>query len=297
MIHVNHGHGHHHTGPPAARANAGKRALIWALALNTAFLVVEAAVGFYTGSLALLSDAVHMVGDVGSLAMALGAAHLAAQYATSQRSFGFARAEVLAAFLNSLVLVGAVVFIVAEAVERIRVGTPEVTPLPVFIVGGVGLAINLGSGYALFRADGENLNIRGALFHMMADALGSLGAVIAALFMMAGWQIADPIASLVIGALVLFSAIVLLKASAEVLLQFAPNTIDVSEVRRSLSQIEKVVDIHDLHCWSLDGQEVILTAHIVIEGQEGDAIREAAATLLEREYSIAHATLQIETVE
>ena len=295
MIPVNHGHGHHHTGPPPEKVQAAKRALVWALVLNTTFLIAEAVVGFYTGSLALLSDAVHMVSDVGSLAMALGAAHLATQYATSQRSFGFARAEVLAAFLNSLVLVGAVVFIVAEAVERIRVGIPEVTPMPVLIVGSLGLMINLGSAYGLFRADGDNLNIRGALLHMMADALGSLGAVVAALCMMAGWQIADPIASLLIGALVLVGAITLLKASAEVLLQFAPNTVDVSEVRTRLVGLDKVDDVHDLHCWSLDGEEVILTAHLVIQGDDGIAVREAAAALLETEYQIAHSTLQIET--
>ena len=290
-----HGHGHHHSGGEKKKGESARRALWWALVLNGSFLVVEAVVGFYTGSLALLSDAVHMLNDVGALSLALGASYLATKVATPNRSFGFIRAEVLGAFVNSVALVVAVVFIFIEAVERLLGGTPDIAPIPVLIAGVVGLIINLGSAYALYRSDQTNLNIKAALMHMLADAIGSVGAILAAIFIWNGIAIADPIASMFIALLVLSGAVFLLRDSARVLLQFAPRHLDVAEVYEALISLPKVIGVHDHHCWTLDGEEVILSAHLVVSDRETfEAVRAEASELLRNQYNISHSTIQME---
>ena len=271
---MSHNPPHQHTD---AATRAAVRALTAALVLNGGFLIVEAGLGWWTGSLALLSDAAHMVSDVGALALALGATHLAQRAASPNRSFGFLRAETLGAFVNGLALIVACGFIFFEATDRLLHGAPDVAPWPVLIAGVIGLAINLGSAWALHRAGHGNINIRGALLHMMADALGSAGAIGAAVFLWFGVAVADPIISLFIGALVLWGAWRLLREATAILLQFAPPGVKVSAVDEALRSLEGVSDVHELHCWTLDGQEAILSAHIVgVPGTSPSELRTAA---------------------
>lgn len=283
----------HQHGQPAYKAAI--RALTAALVLNGGFLIIEAGLGWWTGSLALLSDAAHMVSDVGALILALGATHLAQRAASPNRSFGFMRAETLGAFVNGLALVVACGFIFYEAIDRLTHGAPHVQAWPVLAAGIVGLAINLGSAWALHRADGDNINIRGALLHMMADALGSAGAIAAAVFLWFGIQVADSIISLFIGALVLWGAWRLLREATYILLQFAPAGVKVHAVEEALRGIEGVADVHELHCWTLDGQEAILSAHIVGDkGTSPTALRTQAEALLHETFGVHHTTLQVE---
>ena len=293
-----HGHGHGHAHGHGGNGTDARRALLVTLLLNGGFLVVELLVGLATNSLALLSDAVHMLGDVGALGLALGAAQLARRPADDRMTFGLVRAETLGAFINGLAMVGACAYIVYEAVERATSGPPEVPGLPILVVGAIGLAINLASAWVLWRSHRDSLNIRGALIHMVADALGSLGAVVAALFVMAGQPIADPIASLVIVALVAYGTWAILRDSGRVLLQLPPRGLDVDRLRVALGGVVGVAGVHDLHVWTLDGVNVILTAHLTTAvDADPSAVRRAAAAALHDDHGIAHATLQIEVCE
>lgn len=284
------GHGHDH-------GAAARTALKWALILNGGFLVIEAAVGFVTGSLALLSDAAHMVGDVGAIGLALAAAHISRTGATPDRSYGLARAEVLGAFVNGLALIVACGFIFDSAARRLTSGPPEVDAMPVLVVGIIGLAINLGSAWFLWRAGSDNLNVRGALLHMAADALGSVGAIVAAVLLARGIYAADAVVSILIGLLVLWSTWGLLRDAGRVLLQFAPPGTDAHDVRSALLGVEGVVDVHHLHVWTLDGHRAILTAHLVCEdGTPPDTMRERAEAMLRERFEISHSTLQAESL-
>ncbi len=288
-----HGHGHHRAvgGDPAAT----RRALKWSLGLNGAFLVVEIGIGLATGSLALLSDAAHMLSDVAALALALGAAHLATRAASPSRTWGYLRAETLGAFVNGIALVVACGFIFWEAIERLIAGAPHVAAGPVLVVGVIGLVINLGSAWWLWRADRENLNVRGALIHMLADALGSVGAIGSALFLMAGVRAADPVLSLLIGGLVLWSTWGLLRDSGRVLLQFAPAGLSADEVGAALMEVEGMRSVHDVHLWTLDGQHPILSAHLVgARGEHPAPLRQRATARLRERFGIDHTTLQVE---
>ena len=190
--------------------------------LNGGYLIVEAVAGWMSGSLALLSDAAHMLSDVGALALAWGASQLAATVARREHTFGLRRAEIVGAFVNALTLLAACGWIAFEAIQRLIEGPPEVGGLAVLVVAIIGLFVNLGSAWVLHRSDPHNLGVRGALMHMLADALGSVGAIVAALFLMAGVAAADPIVSLAIAGLILAGTWGLLRDSGRVLLQFPP---------------------------------------------------------------------------
>jgi len=287
--HAHHSHGH---GPGHAHSagDRGRRALTWALILNGSFLVIEGTVGLMTNSLALLSDAAHMLSDVAALVMALAAAKIARREPMPHQTFGLVRAEVMGAFLNGLALLGACVWIVAEALERLG-EPPEVPGMPMLVIGGLGLAINLGSAWGLWRSDRDNLNVRGALVHMLADALGSAGAMVAAVLVMGGLWIADPIVSLFIALMVLYGAWSVLRDSGRVLLQLPPPKADVAGMREALNELEGVCCIHDLHVWTLDGNAPIVTAHLVADRPN---VQAAARKLLLENFGVRHATLQVE---
>lgn len=289
-----HGHTHGHAHAHGA-ADATRRALTVALVLNGIFLVVEAGLGAITGSLALLSDAAHMLSDVGALALALGAAWLSQGAASPGRSFGWRRAETLGAFTNAIVLLGACVWLFTEAVSRLAGTPPEVSPTPVLIAGVLGLAINLGSALALWRADRGNLGVRAALTHMLADALGSVGAILSALLLYRGIWAADALVSLFIGGLVLWSTVSLLREAGAVLLQFAPSGVSAEDVTATLRTLPGVADVHHLHIWTLDGRTAVLSAHLVPSpGQGPDALRLTAESLLLDRFDIHDTTLQVE---
>ncbi len=287
------GHAHAHTtGSSGARV---RRALRWSLALNGLFLVVEAGVGFWSGSLALLSDAAHMVSDVSGLALALVVAELARRPASSGRTFGLVRAEVLGAFVNALLLVGACLLLGSQAIGRLASGVTEFHAHPVLIVGVLGLVINLGSAWLLHRSDRDNLNVRGALIHMLADALGSLGAIIAAvLASVFDMHAADPVLSLLICALILYGAWGVLRDSTRVLLDFVPADLPQERVEAALREIGGVHAIHELHLWST-GSRTMLTAHLVPElGADPTQLLTRAEHVLRGHLGIHHTTIQID---
>jgi len=290
---MSHDHPHPH---PSSRSASVRRALTWALVLNGIFLVVEATIGLLTGSLALLSDAAHMVSDVAALALALGAAALATRAADSRRSYGFHRAEVLGAALNGLAMLIVVGLIGKEAVVRLLGEAPHVLAWPVLVAGVVGLAINLGSAWWLARADRDNLNVRGALVHMRADALGSVGAIVAAGGLWLGWPAAEAVVALAVAALVLWGTVRLLRDAVCVLMDFAPHGEDGEVIGRGLGAVDGVAGVHDVHLWTLDGRERLVTAHLVRrDGACADDILREAHALLASEHGVRHATLQVET--
>jgi cobalt-zinc-cadmium efflux system protein len=285
-------HPHHHG---ARQVDAGVRALWWSLALHGGYMLVEAGVGWWSGSLALLSDAAHMASDVGGLVVALGAAQLARRAPDASHTFGLRRAETLGALLNGLLLVGAAAWIVYEAVHRLAAGIPEIPGVPVLLVAAIGLGVNVGSAVLLWRSGADDLNVRGAIVHMAADGLGSVGALVAAGFVIAGFSVADPIVSVLISALVLYGAWTILRDAVRVLMQLPPAGFDVPEVVAALAALPGVVNVHDLHCWTLDGASCIVTAHVVVDDDhEPDEVRRAALALLESKHQVEHATLQVE---
>lgn len=287
--HGHHGHDHGHGGTDT------RKALSWALGLNAGFLVIEAGVGWWADSLALLSDAAHMLSDVGALVLALASAQLARRRPNIKMTFGLQRAETLGAFINGLTLLLASGWIIWEATKRLTEGPPDVAGMPVLIVGSIGLAINLGSAWFLYRSDRDNLNIRAALMHMLADALGSVGAVVAAILVMTGVDAADAVVSLFIAALILWGTWSVLRDSGRVLMQLPPAGLDVRKVQRRLAALDGVAQVHDLHAWTLDGQATIMTAHLVAaEGTDSEGLRRSALEALEHDFSITHATLQVE---
>ncbi len=283
-------------GPPE-RSSAVRRALRLSLALNGGYMLVELIVGFTSGSLALLSDAAHMFSDTAALLLALIVAELAQRPAIPKRSFGLLRAEALGAFTNGLLLLGACGLIAFHAIERLAGDPPPFPALTVMIVAAIGLVINLGSAWLLARSDRHNINVRGALAHMLADALGSVGALLAA-FLAWGWgmHFADPLISLGIAALVLFTTWRVLRDACHALLDFAPREVDPSQIRTALENIEGVAAVHELHLWGM-GRQTVLTAHLVTTpGIASRVLLGRAEALLREDLGIAHTTIQIDDV-
>jgi cobalt-zinc-cadmium efflux system protein len=258
-------------------------------------MVVEVVGGVLTGSLALLADAGHMLSDVISLGVALLASWLAGRPAVGQRTFGFQRAEILAALANGIALAAVAVWIVAEAIGRLR-HPPDVAGAGVLAIAAAGLAVNVASAGALSRGRAGSLNVSAAMRHVLADALGSAGVMVAAVVILAtGWEAADPVASLAIAALVLFGALGILRDAGRVLLEAAPRDVDVERVGRAMAAAPGVVEVHDLHVWTITSGFPALAAHVVVGADEDcHARRHELDQLLHEEFGIEHTTLQVE---
>ena len=267
------------------------------LALTASFTVAEVVGGLLTGSLALLADAGHMLSDNLSLGLALFAAWLAGRPATPERSFGYQRAEILAALLNGMTLVAISVWIFVEAYSRLR-EPPEILGGPMLVIAALGLLVNAAGAMILSRSGGSSLNVQGALRHVVADALGSVGVMVAALLIiLTGWRYADPLVSAAIGLLILASSWSLLRDSTNILLEATPRGIDAEQVGRSMADAEGVVEVHDLHIWTITSGFPALSAHVLV-GQSEDchARRRDLEALLASEYGISHTTLQVDHV-
>ena len=267
------------------------------LALTASFTVAEVVGGLLTGSLALLADAGHMLSDNLSLGLALFAAWLAGRPATPERSFGYQRAEILAALLNGMTLVTISVWIFVEAYSRLR-EPPEILGGPMLVIAALGLLVNAAGAMILSRSGGRSLNVQGALRHVVADALGSVGVMVAALIIiLTGWRYADPLVSAAIGLLILASSWSLLRDSTNILLEATPRGIDAEQVGRSMADAEGVVEVHDLHIWTITSGFPALSAHVLV-GQSEDchARRRDLEALLASEYGISHTTLQVDHV-
>ncbi|HEU6445549.1 MAG TPA: cation diffusion facilitator family transporter [Gaiellaceae bacterium] len=278
----------------AVRAR-NRRVLAFVLALTAAITVLEVVGGILTGSLALLADAVHMLSDNLALALALVAIWLAGRPSTPQRTFGYQRAEVLAALLNGLVLVGLAIWIFVEAFRRLS-DPPDVLGGWMLAVATVGLVGNLAAAAVLARTAHSSLNMQAALRHVVADALGSAGVVVAALVVLTtGWRYADPAVGALIAVLVLASSWSVLRDSVHILLEGTPKGIDAGALGRRLSAMPGVVDVHDLHVWTITSGFVSLSAHVLVEpGDDCHARRRELERLLADEYGIEHTTLQVD---
>lgn len=272
-----------------------RRVLTVVLGLTLAFTVVEIVGGVLTGSLALLADAVHMLSDNLALALALLAVWLAGRPSTPTRSFGYQRAEILAALANGVILVLIAVWIFVEAWGRLM-DPPDVLAGWMAVVAGVGLAVNLAAAAILARAGHDTLNMRAALRHVIADALGSAGVLVAALvILVTGWRYADPLAGALIAVAVLASSWSVLRDSVNILLEAAPKGIDVGELGRRLAQMPGVVEVHDLHVWTITSGFPALSAHVLVERDDDcHARRRELEELLLTEYGIEHTTLQVD---
>jgi cobalt-zinc-cadmium efflux system protein len=288
-------HAHHARREPDANGaadGATLTALRIGLAMTAGFAVVEAFGGWLAGSLALISDAGHMATDAASFAVALIAQVVARRPPSPRASFGYARAEVLAAFVNALGMLALVVWIAVEAVSRL------LTPVPVqggLVMGLaiVGLVVNLVVAWMLSRAQG-NLNARGALLHVFGDILGSVAAIVAgAVIAFTGWTPIDPILSVAVALLILRSTLALLRESGAVLMERVPTHLSYEAVGRALARLPGVTGVHDLHIWTMTADRPALSAHVMLaDGDLWPATLAAARALLAREFGIDHVTLQ-----
>jgi cobalt-zinc-cadmium efflux system protein len=290
------GAGHHHA--HGVGRTTQRRALWIALVANAGFLVVEAVGGLAFHSLALLADAAHMVSDVAALAIALVAQRLLDRPATAKHSYGLQRAEVLGAQANGLTLIAVAGWIIVEAVHRI--GRPaDVAGGGLLVVATLGLLVNLGSAVLLARAQGDSLNMRGAFVHMALDAAGSIGAIAAGVAVVV-WDAngVDPIVSIVLALLVLWSTWGLLRDTANVLLEGTPRGMDPATVEAVLTSSDDVEAVHHLHLWNLASDVPALSAHVVLRGEpdlhDAQVAGERLKALLDERFGIDHATLELE---
>jgi cobalt-zinc-cadmium efflux system protein len=269
------------------------------LALTLSFTVVEIVGGVATDSLALLADAAHMLSDNLAIGLALFAIWLAGRPSTPERSFGYQRAEILAALANGILLVALAIWIFVEAGRRLS-DPPEVLAGWVAVVAVLGLAVNLAAALILHRggSGSESLNLQAAFRHVLADALGSAGVLVSAIVIITtGWRYADPIAGAVIGLLVLASSWSVLRDSVHILLEGAPKGMDTRELGRRLAELPGVVEVHDLHVWTITSGFPALSAHVLVErGDDCHARRRELEDVLRREYGIEHTTLQVDHV-
>jgi cobalt-zinc-cadmium efflux system protein len=285
--HIEHAH--------QARESADQRALALALGLILAFMAVEVVVGILASSLALLSDAAHMLTDAGALALALLAARLAARPAKGAMTYGMGRAEILSAQVNGATLLVLALFVVYEAIRRL-VSPPAVDALPVLAVALGGVVVNLVAARVLGRTSRRSLNVEGAWRHVLTDLYAFVATACAAVvILVTGFDRADPLASLAVAALMLHSAYALLKASGRVFLEAAPAGTDPGAIGRALAGQTDVVEVHDLHVWEVTSGFPALSAHVVVRADaDCHAARRRLQALLEERFDVHHTTLQVE---
>ncbi|ODU02248.1 MAG: cation transporter [Pseudonocardia sp. SCN 72-86] len=284
------GHGH------GSASSRHVRALWISLGILSVFLVLEAVVGFATSSLALLSDAGHMLTDVLGISMALAAITAARRSAASDsRTFGLHRAEVLAALANALLLVGVAVWVIVEAVQRFA-SPPEIPGVPLILTAAAGLAANLVVLVLLRRGAKESINVRGASLEVLADTVGSVGVLLAgAVMLLFGWTWADPVVAIAIGVWVVPRAFALGRQAVRILLQAAPAHVDVAAVRADLGALDDVDDVHDVHVWTLTSGMEVGSAHLTVrEGSDPAHVLTTARELLAEQHRLSHFTVQVE---
>jgi len=289
---VAHDHAHDHDHLPSASHAGARGALVLALLLTGAYAAVEVIGGWWSGSLALLSDAGHMATDAASLGLALFAHAYASRPPSSRASYGHGRAEVLAAFVNAIAMLAIVAAIVVEAARRLVAPQP-VAGGTVLGVAVVGLAVNVFVAWRLSRASGS-VNARAAMLHVMGDLLGSIAAIVAGgVIVLTGWTPIDPILSVVVAALILRSTWQLLKQTSAVLMERVPGHLDYSAIGQALASIPGVRDVHDLHVWSMGAGETALSAHMgIASGDAWPGVLAAAQRRMREEFGIRHLALQ-----
>ncbi|WP_296201001.1 cation diffusion facilitator family transporter [uncultured Hyphomicrobium sp.] len=284
------GAGHDH-----GTGNANASALTKALALTGTFLVAEVIGGILTGSLALLSDAAHMMTDTAGLAIALAAVRIGARPADNRRTFGYKRFEILAAAFNALLLFGVAAYILYEGIKRF-VEPSEIQSLPMLVIAALGLVVNLIAMRILDAGRTSSLNVKGAYLEVWSDMLGSVGVIAAALIIwFTGWTWVDPLVAIAIGFWVLPRTWVLFKETTNILLEGVPEGIDLDKLSARLASVPGVASIHDLHVWALTSGMPSLSAHLVLkDGFDPETTREAATEAMHEGFDIDHTTFQIE---
>ncbi|MFC9594306.1 cation diffusion facilitator family transporter [Streptomyces sp. NPDC056944] len=296
-----HDHGHSHGGPPptGTAGAAYKNRLRIALGITLSVMVIEIIGGLVADSLALIADAAHMATDAVGLAMALLAIHFANRPPSGNRTFGFARAEILAALANCLLLLVVGGYVLYEAVQRF-VEPAETKGGLAIAFAVVGLVANVISLSLLMRGQKESLNVRGAYLEVLADALGSVTVIIAStIILTTGWQYADPIASIVIGLMIVPRTLKLLRETLDVLLEAAPKGVDMAEVRAHILALPGVEDVHDLHAWTITSGMPVLSAHVVVDQDALDSVGHekmlhALQGCLGSHFDVEHCTFQLE---
>ncbi|MEV6866911.1 cation diffusion facilitator family transporter [Streptosporangium subroseum] len=294
---MGHGHGHGHTQSTAAAAHRGR--LVIVLSLTIGVLVVEVIGAAMSGSLALLADAGHMATDAAGIALALFAVWMAGKPASAQRTFGYQRAEILAAAINAVALLALSAYILYEAVRRFA--DPEPVGGTVMLVAALaGLVANAIGLWLLRRGQAESLNLRGAYLEVLGDLLGSVAVIVAAIVIaLTGWTTVDPIVSVIIALLIVPRTWSLLREAVNILLEAVPKGVDLQEVRRHLLEAPGVIDVHDLHAWTITSGVPVMSAHVVMEDQAlaGGAFGQVLDRLhecLTGHFDVEHSTLQLE---
>jgi len=276
------------------KRQAGRPPLLVAFVITVTFLIVELIVAYLTNSLALLADAGHMIGDAAALGMALWASFASLKKPDEKKSYGYERREVLVAFLNAIFLLAIAAYTVMRAVGRLA-SIEDVEGEGMLVVALAGLAANVVSGVILLRGARHNINVRAALFHVVGDALGSVGVLAASLvILLTGWMAADPIASLIICVLIVAGAVRLLRESWHILMEGVPKGFDAERARGLLCGIDSVVSVHDIHAWTITSGKPAATAHMVIrEDGSAEKVRIEATRIFRENWKIGHVTLQI----
>ncbi|MBE0532231.1 MAG: cation diffusion facilitator family transporter [Rhodospirillales bacterium] len=288
-------HDHH---DHASQVNAGsERRVLWVMILTGAFMVVEVVGGLLSGSLALLADAGHMLTDSAALALAWFAFRVGRKEADPKRTYGYHRFQILAAFVNGIALFVIAAWIVAEAVERL-ISPVAVMGMEMLVIASVGLLVNIVAFAILHGGERENLNIQGALLHVLGDLLGSAAAIVAAgVIMGTGWMPIDPILSVVVAILILRSAWKIVRRSGHILLEGTPDDLDPAVIEEALkASIPEIRDVHHVHAWSLTSERPLVTLHATVDAAtDQGAILRAIQAELSRRFGVHHATVQIET--
>lgn len=299
---MGHSHGHQHGHGTAAGTGGHRGRLAVACAITLGIVAAQGIGAWVTGSLALLTDAVHSLTDGIGLMVAFTAASLMFRAATPQRTWGFRRVEILAGFVQAALLLGVGVYAAVEGIGRLS-SPPEIPHVALLVFGAVGLAGNIASLMVLASGRKANFNMRAAFLEVLADALGSLGVIVAAVVIwLTGWQQADAVAGLAIAALIIPRALVLLRETARILLEFAPRGLDLEEVRRHMLELEHVHEVHDLHASTVATGLPVLSAHVVVddscfrEGCAPEILTHLKSCVAEHfDVSVEHSTFQLET--
>ncbi|MFQ5599655.1 MAG: cation diffusion facilitator family transporter [Candidatus Krumholzibacteriia bacterium] len=282
----------HPQGTPSA---SSRKRLALVLGMTCIVMIVEVLGSLWSGSLVLLADAGHMLSDVGALGLALFAIWFAARPSPPHRTFGYYRAEILAAVANAVLLALVTFFVIRESIARLR-EPPEFQAFPVLLIGCLGFVVNLVGVRLLHAGARGSLNVRAAYLEVLADMLGSLGVIVAAALTMGlGWWRADPLASLAIAVFIIPRIWLLMRDATDVLMEAAPRGMDIADVRRVILGQEGVVDVHDLHVWTITSGRVCLSAHVVThEGTDRDRVILGVNRLLRASFGLDHTTLQVE---
>ena len=270
-----------------------RKALIIAFAINTSFIIVELVGAWYSGSLTLLSDAIHMITDSSSILLAIIASYIAMIGADSKRTFGYHRIEVISGLTNGVFLLVTVVYILFSSYQR-YIEPTEVDGALVIIIGFVGLMVNLSAAYFL-HGENESVNIQGAYLHLISDALGSIAAILSGIVMiLTGYYIVDILFAIIISALIAYSVKGMITKSINILLQGVPGDKNVNELKKILLRIDGVIDVHHIHIWSLNSKKDAMTAHVVVDEnvKNSEVLKESLKSV--EDYGIEHPTIQIE---